>query len=77
MKQETLNDFIFSMFIFVNVVTRLMKHINFVAAMTRDVLYFSFFFSHTHFFVRRKIFLNIFFFPCKIVVIVYLYILQH
>lgn len=38
-------DFIFSTFIFV--VTRLMKHINFVAAMTRDV-FFSSSRSHTH-----------------------------
>lgn len=38
MKHEKV-DFIFSTFIFVNVVTHLMKHINFVAAMTREIFF--------------------------------------
>lgn len=63
---------IFSTFIFVNVVTRLMKHINFVAAMTRDfllLLFVSSMFhrSHIQFFGRLM----------KYVVIIYLYILQY
>lgn len=38
-------DFIFSAFIFENVVTHLMKHINFVAAMTREFFFFTLLFA--------------------------------
>lgn len=62
-------DFIFSLFQFVNVVTHLMKHINFVA-MTHDfcLTISSFKASNSLFRIRLSV---------EIVVIVYLYILQH